>query len=388
MRIVHIITRSDNVGGAQIHVRDLSVTALEQGHRVTVLTGGVGPFTEDLSEHGVPWVSIPRLARPIHPLNDWLAFGQIRKALRRLQPAVTSAHSSKAGLLGRLAAWSLGRPVIFTAHGWAFHPSLPRHQALLYRKVETLGAKFAKRIITVSEFDRQLALRSGVAPAHKLVTVHNGIPDVPVTLRAAADGMVPRLIMVARFEAPKDHRTLFQALAGLRDMPWELDLIGDGPLLGDAENQAAALGISERVRFWGSRKDVAERLAKSDVFLLLSDREGFPISILEAMRAGLPVVASAVGGIPEAVEDGVSGFLVPPRDPETLRDRIHRLLAEPALRRRLGDGGRRRYEQEFTLSHSFSKTLQVYKDALESSSDARALGGSPARVRNGSRTVE
>jgi glycosyltransferase involved in cell wall biosynthesis len=194
--------------------------------------------------------------------------------------------------------------------------------------------------------------------------------------------------MVARFEEPKDHRTLFQALARLRHMAWQLDLIGDGPLLGEAESQAAALGISDRVRFWGSRRDVAERLADSQVFLLLSEREGFPLSILEAMRAGLPVVASAVGGIPEAVEDGVTGFLIPARDPETLRDRVERLLADPALRRRLGADGRKRYEREFTLNHSFSKTLAVYKDAIESGRNGHARGASPARLRNRSRPVE
>lgn len=388
MKIVHIITRSDNVGGAQIHVRDLSVAAREQGHDVTVLTGGTGPFTEDLSEHGIPWVSIPKLGRPIHPINDGLALIQIRKALRRLQPAVTSTHSSKAGLLGRLAAWSLGRTVIFTAHGWAFHPILPNRQALAYRYLETLGARFASRIITVSEFDRQLAIRSRVAPADKLVRVHNGIPDIPAALRASANGGVPRLIMVARFEEPKDHRTLFQAMSGLRDRAWQLDLIGDGPLLSEAESQSAALGISDRVRFWGSRRDVAERLAGSEVFLLLSEREGFPLSILEAMRAGLPVIASAVGGIPEAVEDGVTGFLVPPRDPETLRDRVERLLTDPALRRRLGADGRKRYEQEFTLNHSFSETLQVYLDAIESGRNAHARGISPKELKNRSKPAE
>jgi glycosyltransferase involved in cell wall biosynthesis len=368
-------------------VRDLSVIAREHGHEVTVLTGGEGPFTEDLSDHGVPWLSIPRLGRPIRPVDDWLAFHQIRAALRKLDPAVTSTHSSKAGLLGRLAAWSLGHRAIFTAHGWAFHPSVPRYQALVYRYFERLGARFATRIITVSEFDRQLALNAGVAPESKFVTVHNGIPDVPPALRAAADAAVPHLIMVARFEDPKDHRTLFQALVGLRHMPWELDLIGDGPLLGETQGHAAALGISDRVRFWGSRKDVAERLAKSDALLLLSGREGFPLSVLEAMRAGLPVVASAVGGIPEAVEDGVTGFLVPPRDPETLRDRVEQLLADPALRRRSGAAGRKRYEQEFTLNHSFSKTLQVYQDVATSGAlqSDRVL---PARVGNGSGPVE
>jgi glycosyltransferase involved in cell wall biosynthesis len=169
--------------------------------------------------------------------------------------------------------------------------------------------------------------------------------------------------MVARFEEQKDHHTLFHALAGLTENSWEVDLIGDGPLLSRARAEAEGLGIAGRVRFLGSRRDVAEQLAGAQGFLLISKWEGFPISILEAMRAGLPVIASAVGGIPESVTDDETGLLVPYRDPEGLRHRLARLIRDAGLRARLGASGRSRYEREFTLDHSFSKTLQVYREA-------------------------
>jgi glycosyltransferase involved in cell wall biosynthesis len=172
--------------------------------------------------------------------------------------------------------------------------------------------------------------------------------------------------MVARFGPQKDHVTLLRALAGLREHPWELDLIGGGPLMKQTESLAATLGLGGRVRFLGQRMDVDQILAQAQVFLLVSNWEGFPLSILEAMRAGLPVVASSVGGIDESVRDDETGYLVPRGDVEQLRDRIGRLLAAPALRLRLGSSGRTHYEQHFTLGLSVTKTLAVYRDVLTS----------------------
>jgi glycosyltransferase involved in cell wall biosynthesis len=170
--------------------------------------------------------------------------------------------------------------------------------------------------------------------------------------------------MVARFGPQKDHTTLFRALAGLRDQSWELDLIGDGPLKRQTESLAAELGIGSRVHFLGERMDVAQIVAKAQVSLLVTNWEGFPLSILEAMRARLPVLASKVGGIEEAVRDGETGFVVPRGDVERVRDRLTRLLADPQLRVRLGMQGRRYYEQHFTLDHSVAKTLRVYEEVI------------------------
>ena len=258
----------------------------------------------------------------------------------------------------------LGIPAVLTAHGWTFTPGFPEAQAAVYRRVERLAGPLTSKIIAVSEFDRRLALEAEIVPADRIVTVHNGIPDVPVTLRADPGRVPPRLVMVARLGAQKDHPTLLRALAGLGDRPWELDLIGEGPLLGEMQALAATLGIADRVRFLGQRLDVDRLLAEAQVGLLVTNWEGFPLSNLEIMRAGLPLVATSVGGIEEAVEDGATGYLVPRGDADVLRDRIARLLLDPALRIRMGAAGRARFEQHFTLDRMVTKTLAVYSDVL------------------------
>jgi glycosyltransferase involved in cell wall biosynthesis len=380
VRVAYVVTRSEPIGGAQIHVRDLADAIRQQGFQPGVITGGAGPFTDSLEDLGIPTVVLRYLSAPISLRDDPRAFREIRAALRDLSPDLVSLHSSKAGILGRLAARSLGVPVLFTAHGWSFTPGVPALKAAAYRWVERLAAPLADRIITVSEFDRELALRSGVARADQMVAIHNGMPDVSPSLRGDPGRSPPRLIMVARFENQKDHGTLLQALAGLTRFSWELDLIGDGELMSSVARLAANLGIGERVRFRGQRQDVDALLSEAQIYLLITNWEGFPRSILEAMRAGLPVVASAVGGIAESVQEGKTGFLVPRGDAESLRLRIERLLADPALRTRLGANGRRSYETRFTLRHTVVKTLEVYQEILKrrTLSSAVATGDVPA----------
>lgn len=367
MRIVYIITRSEPIGGAQVHVRDLATAVLSRGHQPIVVTSGSGIYTESLSAAGVQTITLSKLGVPINPLRDWSALREIRELLKRLQPDLVSTHSSKAGVLGRLAARTLGVPVVFTAHGWAFTPGIPWAKAAIYRWIERLAAPLATRIITVSEFDRRLALARGVVPSHKLVTVHNGMPDISPELRADPSRSPVRLVMVARFEPQKDHSTLFHALAGLMQQPWHLDLIGDGPLLPDARALSRRLGLADRVQFWGQRMDVDARLAEAQIALLVTNWEGFPRSILEAMRAGLPVISSAVGGIAESVRDGETGFTVRKGDVTGLRQRLNQLLTDPGLRSRMGHGGRQHYERHFTLADTVEKTLAVYREMVPAS---------------------
>jgi glycosyltransferase involved in cell wall biosynthesis len=365
VRVACIVTRADPIGGAQVHVRDLTAGLQAQGHSATVITGGEGPFVDALRARDIPTVVLRHLSAPIAPLRDLRALREIHAVLADLRPDLLAAHSSKAGILGRLAGRSLRIPVVFTAHGWAFTPGIPSPRAAVYRQIERIVGPLASRIITVSEFDRRLALDARIAAPDRVVTVHNGMPDIPARLHADPGRAPARLVMVARFEPQKDHATLLRALAGLQDSAWELDLIGDGPLMGDMKSLAATLGIAGRVHFLGQRTDVDQLLSKAQVSLLVTNWEGFPLSILEAMRAGLPVVASSVGGISESVCDEETGYLVPRGGAERLRDRIGRLLATPALRVRLGANGRTRFEQRFTLEATLAKTLAVYRDVLE-----------------------
>jgi glycosyltransferase involved in cell wall biosynthesis len=365
VKIAYIVTRAEPIGGAQIHVRDMAEAMQRRGHAVIVLTGGEGHFTEDLRARNIETVILDHLTVPIRPWKDLRALRELRAALEAFGPDLVATHSAKAGVIGRMAARWLGVPVTVTTHGWSFTTGVPPFKAFVYRWIERVTGPFgADKTITVSEYDRQLALRAGVLSESRMVTVHNGIPDVPPALRADPSRSPPRLVMVARFGAQKDHPTLLRALAGLRDLPWELDLVGEGPLLSQTRALAASLGLADRVHFLGQRMDVDRILAGAQIGLLITNWEGFPLTILEAMRANLPVVASDVGGVSESVTDGVTGFVVPQGDVDVLRDRLVRLLADSALRTRLGMRGRAEYETHFALERSVSKTLAVYESVL------------------------
>ncbi|MCL5105315.1 MAG: glycosyltransferase family 4 protein [Armatimonadetes bacterium] len=373
MRIVYVITRADDIGGAQIHVRDLSYSLLRRGHEVAVIGGGYGAFSDELDRLGVPFHSSKSLVRPLHLRHDLRALMQIRRLLSKLRPDIVSTHSSKAGLLGRLAAKSLRIPVIFTAHGWAFTDGVAPRSARLYCLLERLAARSCGRIITVSEYDRALGLRRHIAPPGKLAMVHNGVLDLSRDFMCDPTAHPPRLVMVAGFRKQKDHQTLIRALSELRRCPWTLELIGDEPDCNIENSRQAALremitshGLEGRVSLLGRRLDIAERLAGSQIFILISNWEGLPRSILEAMRAGMPVVATDVGGVNESVNDGITGFLVPRGDTAVLRDRLSRLISDPLLRARMGALGRARFETHFTFEDMLRRTLNVYEDVLGS----------------------
>lgn len=364
MKIAYLVTRADPIGGAQIHVRDLAVAVKAKGHEPTVLLSGTGPFVDDLRARGIPVVVLQHLVNPMRPLRDLRALAEVVRALRDLQPDLMTAHGAKVGILGRIAARYLGIPLVVTVHGWACAPGTPAVQAAVSRGLERSIGSLATKLITVSEFDRRFGIASRLVSEDRVVTVHNGMPDVSPALRASAQTSPPRLVMVARFEPQKDHATLLLALSGLQDHPWELDLVGDGPLRAAMEKLAADHGIGGRVHFLGQRTDVDRLLARSQIYLLASHWEGFPLSILEAMRAALPVVASDVGGVSEAVEDGTTGYVVPRGDVQQMRGRISSLLQSADLRAQFGAAGRARYEQRFTLDHMVARTLEVYRSIL------------------------
>jgi glycosyltransferase involved in cell wall biosynthesis len=359
-----VLTRSDTVAGVQVHVRDLAKALMARGHQVTVLVGGNGPYINDLKKNAIPFRLVPALVREMHPLLDSQAVMQLRRHFKELEPDLVSTHSSKAGWLGRFAARSLGLPVTFTAHGWAFTPGVAPRAAAFYRIAERIAAPFTSRIITVAEHDRELALSKGVGRPAQIATVHYGIPAVSDALRAAPESEPPRIIMVARFDVQKDHTTLFRALANLRGRAWTVEFVGDGPLENEMRKLAQQLGIADRVQFSGLRSDVADRLARAQIFALISNYEGFPISILEGMRAGLPVIASNVAGVRESVQDGRTGLVIPPRDVAAVEAGLEKLLSSSSLRKEMGIAGRKRFEEDFTLDKMVDSTIAVYADAI------------------------
>lgn len=289
---------------------------------------------------------------------------ELRRLIRRLRPDIVHAHSSKAGILARAAAALCRvRVVVFTAHGWAFKAE-PGLKSRLYLLADRVVRRVTTEVICVSETERREGLAARTCVEDRTVVIRNGVEpeSFPVRVHAAVER--PRLVSLGRFKAPKDFGTLLEALAQLRDVPFEAVLVGDGPQRRALERAAQELGLSDVVEFAGERDDVPSLLAGADCFVLSSTSEGMPISVLEAMAAGLPVVASDVGGVHELVREGETGFLVPAQDAAALARAIRPVLADHHERARLGANGRSDVEATFTVARVRRQHADLYHRLL------------------------
>jgi glycosyltransferase involved in cell wall biosynthesis len=245
---------------------------------------------------------------------------------------------------------------------WPFGDAVPLSWRVVAPVCERLAARWCDRIITVSELGARNAAQYRIGGASQIVPILNGIAEHPARARLDHDRPLS-CTMVARFTDFKDHGLLLRAFAKVPGHA-RLKLVGDGKTLSAAKELAEELGIRERVEFKGARGDVPEILAQTDVFVLASKTETLPISILEAMRAGLPVIASDVGGISEEVVDGETGLLVPAGSVEELSNALQRLLADKQLRVAMGRAGRRRFESVFLADTMIDQTQQLYEEVL------------------------
>ncbi len=364
IKILYVITTGHS-GGAQSHLYELC-TRLPKRFSPSVIMGHPGTLKDRLVRAGVSVHIIPSLQREISLQKDVEAYRRLCAMVRSLQPDLLCLHSSKAGILGRLAARRLGIPAVFTAHGWAFAEGVPPLQRFFYRQMERWAGRYCQRIICVSDYDYRLARRYNVAQPDCLAVVHNGMAAEPIPSPTPHERPRPvRIIMVARFARQKNQLLLLEAANRLpAHQPFEIILVGDGPLLLSVREQAARLPIAGKVHFLGNREDVGQLLSDSDIFVLSSWWEGFPITILEAMRAGLPVVASDVGGCPEAVVDGQTGFLFEPGDVQTLTRHLSQLIEDTELRCQIGLAGQERFMTRFTADKMVEDTVKIYDDAL------------------------
>lgn len=351
------------MGGASVHVLDLANYAIQQGHEVTIIVGGKGIFNQKANEKEINCISSRRLVRAIHPINDFLAFFELKKLIVSIAPDVVHLHSTKAGVIGRLVARSLGIPAIFTAHGWAFTEGVSSFHAKLYKQVERFMSRLSSKIITVSTYDKYLAVENNVASEELIETVHNGVPIIECNfVKRQHDAC--SLIMVARFDQPKNHKDLITALLQISHLSWQLELVGSGPLLSEVKNYTNQLGLEHRVTFSGECHDVANRISQADIFLLISNWEGLPLTIIEAMRARLPVIVSNVGGVSELVIDNETGVLVDRGDINTIASTLSDLIQSQAKRLKMGELGYQRYLHFFTADQMFAKTFKVYKKVI------------------------
>ncbi len=362
VRIVNVITRMI-VGGPQ-QVSLLTAHYYRGSPAVDFhlvfgkATGPEGDYHREIAASGIPHHPLATLVRELAPVTDLRALGGLVALFRRLRPHLVHARSAKARFLAPLAARLARVPVTLqTVHGWSFNNAVDRRRALFVR-LERLARRFCDATVLVSQQDLAEGVSLGVLPAAAVTrgdapVIRSGVDltevaplDAPArrALRAA-EGVPddrPVVSLVQRLSPPKTPLVFVQALPRiLAERPdvaaW---IVGDGPLRAAVESAAAGGGLAGRVRFLGLRKDVPAVLAASDVAVHSSLREGLPRVVLEALAVGVPVVATAVGGVPDAVADGVHGLLVPPEDPAALAGAVLATLADPAQAARRAAAGR------------------------------------------------
>lgn len=368
MRILHVITRLVH-GGAQRNTIMCAADQARRGHDVTLLTGTEagpeGSLLEEARQDAYRLLELPCLVRDPAPAQDLAAFVALWRLMGRHRFDVVHTHTSKAGILGRWAAWLRRIPaIVHTPHGHVFHGYFSPRKAALFQAVERATARVTHRIVTLTEGDLQDHLRAGIAPADRFVTIPSGVAlegfrRAPgPSPHGATVGCVARLVEV---KGPLD---LVEAMARVapRFPRSRLVLVGDGPLRAQVEARIRDLGLGDRVVLTGRLEDPAPALREMDVFVLPSHNEGMGRAAVEAMAAGLPVVATRVGGLPDVVTPDV-GLLVPPRDPDALAQAVGQLLADTELRHRLGEAGRTRAER-FSDRVMFESLEGLYAEVL------------------------
>ncbi len=369
MRILYVITKG-NWGGAQRHVYDLAAAAKEAGHDVRVAYGERGLLPERLAARGIESEQVSGLARDIGFWREFAALASLIRLYRRERPDVVHIHSSKAGALGALAARLSGVPrIVFTAHGWAFNEQRPWWQKPILFLASAAIVWLSHKTICVSHaVERDISL----APftRRKLTVIYNGIDCAPLLSREEARASLsPRVVgkywlgMISELHPTKQVGVAIRAMERVAQAHPEaiLVVIGEGEERGALEYLVRERSLENHVFLVGFRPDAARLLGAFDLFVHASRSEAFAYAVLEAGCASLPVVASRVGGIPEAIPDDAHGLLVPSADPSALALGIEALMKDPGRAHEMGARLHARVTSVFSRDRMVRDTLACYR---------------------------
>jgi glycosyltransferase involved in cell wall biosynthesis len=360
-KILFVITRGDIIGGAQSHLLILCEKLINENRDIAVIVGGKDTILKKrLDEMNILTKEINWLKRDISFLSDLISFLLLLKYFISIKPKLVSVHSSKVGLLARIASFFLRIPVVFTAHGWSFTEGVDSLKRRQYIKIETFLSSISSKIIVVSSYDYHLALKEKVCSSEKIILIHNGIIDTKMQ-RKFNETKTINIAMVARFDLPKDQLKLIKSVTGLANV--KLHLVGDGPMLNQAKEFVNSNNLNAKVVFTGFVENVIELLTDMDIFALISNYEGFPMSTLEAMSVGLPIVISNVGGASEAVINGENGLLVN-NDISSITKALQILSVDEKVRNRMGQRSRQFFLENFEASTMVSKTLNLFDSII------------------------
>ncbi len=384
IRVLRVIARL-NMGGPALHVAYLTEGLASRGYETTLVAGSLARGEESMQfvaeAHGVRVHAISELHREISLLRDVTATIRLAQLIRRERPQIVHTHTAKAGALGRVAAVLAGKPrpiVVHTFHGHVLRGYFGPLRTAAFRLVETLLARVSDVLIAVGPQVRDELVSLGVAPAEKFEVIRLGIAlDERVADGAEARAEARRLLgvpadrfvvgWIGRITGIKRPHDVLLAFRKLRDRGVEasLCLVGDGPNRDAVERHASELGIARDCLYLGYQDDVSRWYALLDAFLLTSANEGTPVTAIEALAAGKPVVSTAVGGVPDVVIDGVDGFLAPAGDTDALAEALARLAGDPELRARMGEAGRGRVLEQYAVERLLDDVDRLYRRLLD-----------------------
>lgn len=380
IKVIRVIARL-NIGGPAIHTvlltRDLDPTRFESILVTGIEAPGEGSMREWAAAQGVQPIIIPELGREISPLADLKVLFELYRLFRREKPDIVHTHTAKAGFVGRLAARLAGVPnVVHTFHGHVFHSYFSPAKTRLFLLIERGLARLSDKIITISPLQRQEIHGFGIASLDKILIIPLGFDlapflennDLKGALRAELSlGADAKLVgIVARLTGVKNHRLFIEAAALVHQKSPNVHflIIGDGELRADLEQQVAALGLRPVVHFLGWRQDLPAIYADLNLVALTSRNEGTPVTLIEAQASGCPVVATAVGGVPDIVADGQTGYLVPSGNAQLLAEAIMKILAGDAAL--MGQAGRESVTEKFAIQRLVKDIETVYQNLVSS----------------------
>jgi len=384
IRVLRVIARL-NLGGPALHVAYLTEGLRERGYETTLVAGslarGEGSMAHVAEQRGIEVVMLPDLHREISPFHDLRAAHRLAAVIRRVRPHILHTHTAKAGAVGRTAALLAGdaRPpiTVHTFHGHVLRGYFGPVRGGFFRLLEQGLASTTTALVAVSPEVRDDLVALGVAPREKFTVIRLGVeleervgapPDARERTRRLLGIAPDRFIVgwIGRMTAVKRTDDILLAFKRLRDSGVDacLCLVGDGPDRDDVEERAHRLGIVRSCFFLGYQDDVAPFYAAFDALVLPSANEGTPVSAIETLASGRPVVATRVGGVPDVVRDGVDGFLVEPGDVHGLAERLGVLAADPALARRMGDAGREHVLSRYSVERLVDDVDALYRKLL------------------------
>ncbi len=374
------------MGGPALHVSYLTAGLAKRGYETTLVAGSLAPGEDSMAfvadELGVDVVRIDELHREISPARDVIAAVRLARLIRKVRPHILHTHTAKAGAVGRFAAVLAGdaRPpvVVHTFHGHVLRGYFGPLQTGVFRQLERALARSTTALVAVSPQVRDDLVQLDVAPATRFAVVRLGI-ELDQRVAQGANGRVHTRRVLGIGEGPftvgwigrmtgiKRTDDVLLAFKSLRErgIDARLCLVGDGPDRDQVERRAHELGVMRETLFLGYQEEVASFFAAFDVFVLPSANEGTPVTAIEALAAGKPVVATRVGGTPDVVRDGQDGFLVAPGDVDALADRLAELATDPKLRERMGEAARARVRERYSVERLVDDVDRLYRSLLE-----------------------